>query len=102
MLHPTATTHAPDAAAACERINWLYLGGNMAGWDAEYATLRGREHADAALAAEIDSTALLAAQCRLFERGSLAADMWGGIAEGYECRLRALLALRTPAAEVTA
>ena len=100
MQATTPTTHTPTAAAY-ERLNWLYLGGNMAGWYAEYKTLRGREHANAALAAEIDSTALLAAQCRLFERESLAPEMWAGIAEDYECRLRALLALRAPA-EVTA
>jgi hypothetical protein len=94
MYNPTTiAAHTPDTAQ-CERLTWLYLGGNIACWYAEYSAFRGKEHADAALKAEIERTAMLAARCRLYERWSLAADMWAGIAASYEAHLAAMLKVR--------
>lgn len=98
MLHPTIATHAPTPAE-CERLDWLFLGGEMQAWYRLYAAYRGQCFADIALGVHIKQHEEQVANCRRWAKNSLFASMWEEIGDNFQRRLDALRAVRTPSAE---
>ena len=98
MNNETIAAHAPTAAE-CERLDWLYLGGQMQSWYDAYVAMRGRHYADLALKANIEQLKDQVANFRQFARGSLAVDMWTYYADKYLVKLTALRAVQAEVAK---